>query len=1036
VWLAALSAAPPAIAGVGALALPPTPLAAQQPQDQRAPAGTAVVRGRVVDRDGGAPVNVAQVSVVGQRVGASTNATGEFIIRGVAPGTLTIRVARIGYSPTSQTVTVAQDATVTLTLTLARAAAQLEQVVTTASGERTRREYGNVVAVIAADSIKKTQPVTTVNELLQARTPGLQVIQGSGQTGASSSIRIRGQSSLSLTNEPLIIVDGVRYDNSPVSGNFSTQRVNRFSDFNPEEIESVEVLKGPSAASLYGTAAANGVIVIKTKRGRASARPQWTLFGEGGLVQQPAEWETNWRSWGRNLNAQGQPVGGPILCRISAAANRQCTVDSVTSFNPFENRASAYLADGPRSNLGVQVSGGSEQLRYFFAVTRQDETGPYQMPDSEITRLTAERGRRPTDLQIRPNQLDQTNLRGNFGFALARNAQLDVSTSYSDRTLYTPFDGGFFAGLTFQMMTAPGFRTATNGTQREFVGDIMSIEQKLAQQRFVGSASLAYTPLPWLQARAVVGLDQANSYNRRMQRFGEGPRVGLAWGPRGQEGGIDNDRSDNRRYSVDLGATATWNATQAIVSKTTVGAQWFRDGLYQAQGQGYGFAPGVITPNSASQRQSWEFTTENATYGAFLEQQVGWRDRLIGAVGVRTDQNSAFGRNVGNTVYPRASLSYVISEEPWFPETNLLNRMRLRSAWGRAGVQPGTIAALQFLGAVTVPLGGAEAPALRIASIGNEALRPEVTTELEMGFDAGLLNDRVNVEATLFNKISRDALFQRPLPPSYGAGANQWQNLAKVQNRGVELSVDFGLLRTKPFSWDVRANGSRIVNRLVDAGGAPLPAPVGARNVVGYPLFGLWERPILSYEDRNGDRVLVESEITVGTADAFRGSTIPVLEGGLTNIFGLFDGAIRVSTLFDYRGQFYNQWGYQNQRCVATGNCEAVNNPGAPFDEQAAAVMANSSTNRTQWGFFVPNDFVRFRELSVSYNLPTAFARRARASSASLVLSGRNLGVLWTKFPGIDPEANSAVANTGGGNNDFFSPPVLRYWIARVNLSF
>ena len=350
-------------------------------------------------------------------------------------------------------------------------------------------------------------------------------------------------------------------------------------------------------------------------------------------------------------------------------------------------------------------------------------------------------------------------------------------------------------------------------------------------------------------------------------------------------------------------------------------------------------------------------------------------------------------------------------------------------------MQPGTIAALQFLGAVTVPLGGAEAPALRIASIGNEALRPEVATELEMGFDAGLLNDRVNVEATLFNKISRDALFQRPLPPSYGAGANQWQNLAKVQNRGVELSVDFGLLRTKPFSWDVRANGSRIVNRLVDAGGAPLPAPVGARNVVGYPLFGLWERPILSYEDRNGDRVLVEGEITVGTADAFRGSTIPVLEGGLTNIFGLFDGAIRVSTLFDYRGQFYNQWGYQNQRCVATGNCEAVNNPGAPFDEQAAAVMANSSTNRTQWGFFVPNDFVRFRELSISGTVPEGLVRRSRlVRTASVTLSGRNLGLLYNRFPGIDPETNWLVANAGGGNSDQYASPPLRYWLLRFNL--
>jgi hypothetical protein len=141
--------------------------------------------------------------------------------------------------------------------------------------------------------------------------------------------------------------------------------------------------------------------------------------------------------------------------------------------------------------------------------------------------------------------------------------------------------------------------------------------------------------------------------------------------------------------------------------------------------------------------------------------------------------------------------------------------------------------------------------------------------------------------------------------------------------------------------------------------------------------------------------------------------------------------------LFDYRGKFWNQWGYFNQRCVGTGNCREVNDPTTPLAEQAAAVGANSPSKRTQWGVFVENDFIRFRELSVSYAVPERLAAQyLRSRSVTVVLSGRNLGVPWTKFPGLDPETNSAAQNTGGGNNDFFSAPLLRYWIARVNIGF
>jgi hypothetical protein len=664
------------------------------------------------------------------------------------------------------------------------------------------------------------------------------------------------------------------------------------------------------------------------------------------------------------------------------------------------------------------------------------------MPDYEIDRLTQERGTRPPDVQIHPNQLKLTNLRGNFGIGLGQKATLDVSAGYIDRQQYNPFDGGYFAGLTFQMMTGPGFKNSSNGTQREFVGDIFSVEQQVSDSRFTGSASLNWTPWEWLALRAVTGVDQVNSYNYRMNAYGEGPRVSSAWGPAPFAGGKDFNRSDDRRYTVDLGASVTKNLTSTLGSRTSVGFTWQKDALYQGQGEGYGFGvPGVSTPNSAAQRLAWEYTTENAQYGAFVEENLSHRDRLFLSASVRTDQNSAFGRDVGNTIYPRAAASYVISDEDWFPKIPKMNNLRLRAAWGRAGVQPSTIAALQYLSATTYPLGGTEVPALRLAAIGNPDLKPEVTTEIETGFEASFFENRLGLEFTFFNKESKDALYQRPLPPSYGVGIGfaaptQWQNLGKVRNRGIELAIDAQIIESDPFHWNFHINGSHISNTLVDAGNVALPTTPGARNVVGYPLFGLWDKPILGYSDKNGDGIITEDEVDVGTTDAYRGSTLPTWEAGINNTVGFLHNRLRVSALFDYRGGFYNQWGYENQRCVSTGNCREVNDPTAPLDRQAAAVMGSSASQRTLWGFFVPNDFIRFRELSVSYDLPALLVQRLRGQSATLVLSGRNLGVLWTKYPGLDPEANSALFTGVGGNNDFYAPPVLRYWNARINITF
>ncbi|MBC7895802.1 MAG: SusC/RagA family TonB-linked outer membrane protein [Cytophagaceae bacterium] len=1014
---------------------------------------TVTVRGRVTAQDDGRAVSSAHIVVVGTRLGAITDNNGLYAIPGVAATRVMLRVTRIGYRPATREVTVPETGDANADFSLGQLVATLEQVVTTATGEQARREFGNVQGLIAVDSVMKTAPATSFQELLQGRTAGLQVFQGTGVTGAGPAIRIRGLSSLSLTNDPLVIVDGARFDAGAITGAFGTSST-RLGDLNLQDIESVDIVKGPSAAALYGTAAANGVIVIKTKRGAAGARTRWTTFAEVGRVEQPSTYMANWRSWGRNINASGTPVGGVVQCTNARAALKQCIVDSLTSNNPYLNpltspfrNARGGINRSPRSLFGLQASGGVGLLRFFVSASREGETGPYVMPDTEIVRIAALRGTPPRERQVRPNVLAHDSYRGNFQLALSSNATLDVSAGISNRAVNQVFGGSSLGGFTFQFITAPGCTINcsaalrsdgrwTNGTQREYVGDIFSVEQRTESQRFSGSTTLTWTPSSWLQLRSTGGADQSSTYGFQLGMLGEGPNQGSAFGPTAAQGfsGKDSERNNVNRYSIDLGATATRQLTNDLRSRTTFGAQWFRDESYRSRLQGYGLGPGVTTPNSASQRTASEFTIENATYGAFVEQQLSHRDRLFGTIGARTDQNSAFGRTVGTTVYPRASLSWVVSDEGWFPRAPLLTSLRVRSAWGKAGVQPGTIAALAFLTPTTYSIGGVETPALRLSSVGNPALKPEVTTEFEGGVDIALFDSRLGIEATVFRKLSRDALYSRPLPPSYGAGATQFQNIGKVENRGYELTVDAGVLRTRLATWDVRLNGSHIRNRLVTIGDATLSTAAGPRNVVGYPINGLWDRPIRTYMDANGDGLLVESEITVDGAQAYRGASLPQYEAGLTNTVTFLRGALRLATLFDYRGQYYSYWQSQNQRCVSTANCRAVNDPTAPLDEQAAAVMGSSSTSRTLWGFFAPGDFIRLREASASYFVPKRWTERLlRGQEMSVVLSGRNLGMLWNRFPGLDPEANS---NPGASSQDFTAEPPLRYFIGRVNIAF
>src|SRR5437868_6179312 len=344
-------------------------------------AGT--VTGVVVDAGSRVPIPSAQVQIVGTTRGVVTGEDGRFRIAGVRPGAYQVRVLRLGYQGSSQTVTVTSGGSSELSFALAQAAVSLEQVVTTATGEGERkREIGSAVATFQP-AIAQVTAAQNVSQLITGKVAGIDVQQAGGTVGSGSRIRIRGAASLSLTNEPLIVVDGIRFNNS-VANSTTTgsttigvggQVPSRFNDINPDDIETIEILKGPAAAAQYGTAAANGVIQVTTKRGR-SGKARWTTYAEGGTIKDVTDYPANYLRTTATSTATSAPFTG-TRCTLDSQTRGLCTQapDSVFVFNPLV--AHSPFLNGKRGGYGASVTGGNDQVTYYVAGNYAKEQGVF-----------------------------------------------------------------------------------------------------------------------------------------------------------------------------------------------------------------------------------------------------------------------------------------------------------------------------------------------------------------------------------------------------------------------------------------------------------------------------------------------------------------------------------------------------------------------------------------------------------------------------------------------------------------------------------
>ncbi len=973
----------------------PHPLAAQTP----APRG--VVAGVVVDLQTGQPIAAAQVAIAGTAVGTSTGSDGRFRIADVAGPRTSLIVRRVGYGSRTETVAVGQT---DIRVALSAVTRTLDEVVVTGTaGAVERRSLGNSVTKIDAASVQLAAPATNLSSLINGRAPGVVMVAGSGAIGSGPRFRIRGSSSLSLSDQPLIYVDGVRMASDVATGPttqfFGSGVVSRLNDLNPDDIESVEVVKGPAAATLYGTEANNGVIQIITKRGRAGKPVFTTDFRRGA----------NWFN-----NAQD---------RIGYTYNRNPVTSEIQRWSAVEQeaaRGTPLFKVGPSQGYNLSLSGGAPTVRYLLSSGYQNDKGIE--PTNDLWRYT-----------------------GRANITLAVTPSLDVSTSVglTQSKVHLPLEAG--GGMWFSAFFGQAPRTAADTLRRGFFSAPPeafwnAFENFQRVSRTTSSITINHRVGEVFSQRLTAGYDQTGEDNDGITRR-MGPELRQFFGnPVDQNGGKTSRRRELGVASVDYGGTLKTRLPRSMVASTSGGAQFFRRNTYVLLARGEGFpTAGLTQVDAAATTFGGEAFITNSTLGFYGQEQLNLNDRVYLTAALRVDNNSAFGEDFSWVKYPKFSVAWVTSEEPWF-HVPAVGQLKLRAAYGETGQQPATFSALRTFSATTT---GSGISGVSPNSIGNSELRPERGKEFEVGFDASVLDDRFGVEFNAYRRTTVDAILAATVAPSSGFAGSRFTNIGELATRGVELQVRGTVLRRSGFALDAGLNLSRNGSEIKDLGG---PAFIGTGNIrqqVGYPVGSYWDYRVVSAEfnpdgttkntmcedGKGGVTACLSSTGAVIAPRVFYGRTDPSNEGSFSTTAS-FGSRVRLYGLVDWkRGQtqFNNN---ARARCQVFRIClENLE----PLKYDPMLIAQYDSPNLLRNFTYADASFAKLRELSLALVLPDGVVRHVGAGTGTITLSGRNLHT-WTKWAGVDPESFFTVEQFA--RLEQAQVPPLQQILVSLNLTF
>jgi len=953
---------------------------------------TGAVSGTVTEAGTQQPVADAQVFIQGTDIGTLTDGQGQYTIRGVPAGPQTVVVQHIGHARATRQVEVETGQAATADFQLATDAVQMEQLVVTGAGvTQQKKQLGQTVATVNTEDLADV-PKTDVQGLLQGRVAGLSLTGQAGEAGSSGQIRLRGTVSLSQRQSPLLYVDGVRVHNK--QDRFQSVVSSTINDINPENIKRIEVLKGAAAATLYGTEASAGVIQIYTKRG-ANTDPRWSLKTTQQLYQMPGE-------------------GQLIPDRIPDNVVYNSETGQLESIEPEE----AFLRNGHRQEYHLSVRGGSNDAQYFGSVWYNDEKSA---------------------LPVNANRNSGARLGLDFQNLLGGGLGIQSSVEYIDNKLQVPSPPwGLLGEATLASPLAVSEDRPYGGLFHSVPG-ALATENTQERDRLLTSVQLTQQWTPNLTSRATVG------YNSSLQteiRFAEKGRT-LNWPTGLREVGQENGRL------ITLDVSTAWEArfSESLSSSFTVGAQSFWENTREDVSGVQDFpAPGLKTLRGASSVYLVdEFEVETINAGIFGQEQIGLNDRLFLTLGVRLDGSSAFGEAFDVQPYPKAGLSWVVSDEPFW-ESEVINHLRLRAAYGTSGLQPGAYDALRTWRAISAIN---NQPALQPQSIGNVDLKPERSVERELGAEIGLLNDRISLDVTYFWQTTEDAILERRLPASQGFIEPQFVNIGELGSKGLESSLTASLVQSPSLDWSVDASfgiKDSEVKELADIAAFRVSNDTRVWNFVkeGYQpgaVIGPVPDP-----DNPWDLAVPEEEFDAlnelsfntlknaagGDSLVFVGNHLPSTTYSLGSSVGLPQANLRFDMMWRAEAGFtmFDETNLIRATIGITPRtarwAQELDNPNTSTERRrqiAEQYAANHPNCHTCW--VQDADYLKLQELSMTWSVPNSIVDVIGLEDTRVTFSGNNL-LLFTKYGGMaDPGTTTGdEAQRLAQNVDYYSAPI------------
>ena len=957
-----------------------------------AAAQTGAVAGSVAEASTGRPVQQVRVQIVGNESAATvTDANGRFLVRNLPPGQVTLRVVQIGYRPESRSITIQGNDTVRVDLRLFQSAVELQQVVVTGTGGAVeKRQVGASIGEIDVTKLADQIAIPDVGRMLSAKVTGLRATTVGGGVGTGQDIRIRGTASLSLNQRPAIYVDGVRVDrratewfNSGACCSFAGGgSTDRLGDINPNDIERVEVLKGAAAATLYGSEATNGVIQIFTKKGRTGGdqRTQWNMG-----------FSTGFEELRHNLPTTQFPrFKGP---------------DGTVALDANET----MIQKGPYYGGDLSAQGGTTRSTYFVSTQLSKETG-----------------------SIQPNDQLKGSLRLNLTFVPTDKWTVDTRSTYTRDRINELQAGNNWTALLGNALNGDP-KTATKdrpyGEAWVPIKDIQKMNTQSDVDRWTGALTLTNFIRSNLNHRFTVGVDAVDDHKSRFF-----PYAGN-YGPAGVTNGQANLGTRNyKTYTLDYLAQWTQTLPLGIVSNLSAGGQGFWDIESLLFGIGNSFAgPGVSSISSTATTQALETFTKTVNLGFLAQDRFAIKEKLFMTAGIRIDGNSAFGKNYGYKKYPKFDVSYDLSRESFLPK--FFSAARVRAAYGQAGKMPGPFDS--FTSYASTPVFASDNGIVPL-NPGNADLRPEKSTEKEVGFEFGILNDRLGFEGSYYKQVTNDAIVPKTNPPSAGFTAARSVNIGAIENKGWEASLNYQAYSSAKYDWTVGLKADGNKNKIADLGGINL----GNNNQrLGYPIGGVWDRKPtgFSVKTTGTDPTLGDcTKLSYGCPVTTRSDTVVYFGPGLpTNNYSL------INTFRFGQFTFYGLLSMEHGAWFGNGD-RAYRIRQGGSDEWLSALGPNGertfkSDSIKQFASILnyvdKRDNVRLKELSVSWNVPARLSGSFGAGSTSLTLSGQNIW-WWDDCNCVDPNMNWAGASSFTFNNGFLMQPSPRIFRMQIRTRF